>query len=187
MKLRDKITLSGLGQLVKHAQANKLLTPDQLAECLGLSPQQVRTLAGDGKIPSQRLGRQFAFNSLDVVTWLIERKGAQLELTPHRSPAPASEADRKEALRFIDSFGQEGAVWYAEGKTYEEAEALFLEAHADELADLRMKLGSQALARYALANRLPKKGSGKGARLAELNKKVDAKLAELGGNRRRGR
>lgn len=41
--------------------------------------------------------------------------------------------------KFLDTFGQQGAVWYVEGKQFEECWALFAKQQSDRLAELEAK------------------------------------------------
>lgn len=62
-----------------------------------------------------------------------------------KTPTPEEElsAGRKEAKRFIDSFGAEkGGKWFADGKTFAEASGLFTKDLAEENAKLKKQLAA---------------------------------------------
>lgn len=62
------------------------------------------------------------------------------------SSAPAAPADpRAEVKKFIGAFGPEGATWFAEGKTFEEAQQLQNKKLSDENAELAKKLKAAEL------------------------------------------
>lgn len=58
--------------------------------------------------------------------------------------AEASVAVEAVALgqRFLDAFGDQGGVWFAQGKTFEEAQALFTKALQQRVAELESKLSA---------------------------------------------
>jgi signal peptide peptidase SppA len=57
---------------------------------------------------------------------------AEAAPTPTPAPVVVTPDPRAECKRFIDAFGTIGATWYAEGKTFDEAQALHTQAIAAE-------------------------------------------------------
>lgn len=44
----------------------KMISADELADVLGVSPSTVRRLAASGEIPSSRIGEQYRFDLVEV-------------------------------------------------------------------------------------------------------------------------
>ena len=83
--------------------------------------------------------------------------------TPAEPPA--------EGARFLEEFGTQGGVWFAQGKSYEQAAALFTESLKAENAELRAKLdalstGEGAPVEFSAAPE-PKQTGGRGVRFAD--------------------
>jgi excisionase family DNA binding protein len=55
---------------------DKLLTADEVADWLQLTPAWVQAMARTGEIPALRLGRFWRFDRDSVAAWLRDRQGA---------------------------------------------------------------------------------------------------------------
>lgn len=53
---------------------------------------------------------------------------------------------KSDGLRFLDEFGTQGAVWFAEGRSFEEAAKLYRDMLRDENAVLKQKLAAASIA-----------------------------------------
>lgn len=70
------LSLGGAAQLPSLAsKAGQLLTIEQVAEFLGVSPRTVRRLMRRG-LPSVRFGRLVRFEQRDLLRWVEARKEA---------------------------------------------------------------------------------------------------------------
>ncbi|HEY3943611.1 MAG TPA: helix-turn-helix domain-containing protein, partial [Solirubrobacteraceae bacterium] len=56
--------------------ADRLLSPNEAAQILGLSAYTVRQLARDRKIPAIRLGRYWRFRKSSLEAWISEQERA---------------------------------------------------------------------------------------------------------------
>lgn len=63
---------SGMG---KKSTGAELISTDAAAAALGLSPRQVRAHAAAGRLPAQRIGRDWLFQLADVLAFVPERVG----------------------------------------------------------------------------------------------------------------
>ncbi len=52
----------------------KLLTMNELAERLGVTPRHVRRLVADRRVPFLRVGRFIRFDPAQIVTWLASSR-----------------------------------------------------------------------------------------------------------------
>jgi hypothetical protein len=68
-----------------------------------------------------------------------------------RSPS----SDREECQRFVTAFGQQGAVWFAEGKSFEQAQKLYRKETRDERKKFWLGGMSKSLSRFAVGIKLP--------------------------------
>lgn len=59
--------MQGAGAMLPASPAEKWVSVDELADYLQLTPRTVRRLAGDGTLPSLKVGRQFRFLVSSVV------------------------------------------------------------------------------------------------------------------------
>ena len=59
------------------------------------------------------------------------------------SPEPVAASGRDEAKRFHDAFGSEGAVWYAEGLSFEQARTRRDEQRDSRIDELEKKLSAR--------------------------------------------
>lgn len=74
---------------------------------------------------------------------LAEPPEAELAAETEESAAP--DDPRAECKRFVDAFGTQGATWFCEGKTYEEAQSLHTKQLAAENEQLKKQLGAVQL------------------------------------------
>lgn len=59
---------------------------------------------------------------------------------------PVQLTDRaSEGKKFLDAFGPQGGVWFAEGKSFEDATQLQIKLQADEIAELKTKLSASQM------------------------------------------
>jgi len=101
-KLRDVLTFSRFGQLVKDSEADRLLSVDQAAERLGATAKELRAWAAQHLVPAELVGGQYVFRPRALLTWLFDRGGFDFDLQrtpakpkgPARTPSPA-ETERK--------------------------------------------------------------------------------------------
>jgi excisionase family DNA binding protein len=56
--------------LIRDAEAEEVLTADDVALLLRVSPKTVKRMAGDGRMPGQRVGRAWRFSKAAVLDWL---------------------------------------------------------------------------------------------------------------------
>jgi len=82
---------------------NALLTPEQVAERLAVSPKMVRAWLREGKIPGIRLGRLWRVNPDALEAWIGGERteppqSAQTAPTP-QEPKPEPKAPQKRAVR----------------------------------------------------------------------------------------
>lgn len=63
---------------------------------------------------------------------------------PEPTAANLSDSGRSEGLRFLEAFGDQGGVWFAQGKSYEEATKLFIDKLKTENAELRQRISAQS-------------------------------------------
>jgi hypothetical protein len=63
------------------------------------------------------------------------------EETPEETPAEPTE-QASPGQKFLEAFGDKGAVWFVQGKSFEEAAKLHNEAMQKEIAELKQKLGA---------------------------------------------
>ena len=115
------------------------------------------------------------------------------ESKPEEKPAgelaqPEAKPDeaRAEVRRFIDAFGPEGATWFAEGKTFEQAQQAHSEKLAAENNELREKLQAADLGEEAPLSFADADAGGKGGEHAKnygegLSALVAQNAACLGG------
>lgn len=61
--------MQGAGAALPVAASEKWVSVEELADYLQLTPRTVRRLAGDGTLPSVKVGRQFRF----LVSSVVER------------------------------------------------------------------------------------------------------------------
>tara|TARA_R100000808_G_scaffold7005_1_gene20606 strand:+ start:14 stop:1174 length:1161 start_codon:yes stop_codon:yes gene_type:complete len=64
------------------------------------------------------------------------------EDTTPATPEPVAASDRSEAAKFFDAFGTDGAVWFAEGKTFDECSALQVKNLKTENDNLKRQLSA---------------------------------------------
>jgi len=55
-------------------EAPQLLTPNEVAEWLKVTPDWVKEMARDGEMPAMKLGRYWRFDRDAVADWLVERQ-----------------------------------------------------------------------------------------------------------------
>jgi len=55
---------------------DKLLTPQEIANCLGVQPSTIYQWTHQGFIPHVKLGRLVRFREADVTKWITERSEA---------------------------------------------------------------------------------------------------------------
>ncbi len=60
--------------MAKAKDTAKLLTPDDLAEMLGLARKTVIVMARDGRIPSVRIGRFVRFDPQEIGRWIDRQR-----------------------------------------------------------------------------------------------------------------
>lgn len=70
----------------------------------------------------------------------VEQTEPAVEVTAEE-PEPVA-ASRKTGQDFLDAFGDQGGVWFAQGKDFDEAMKLHVKAQADRIADLESKLAA---------------------------------------------
>ncbi len=51
-------------------EAEEVLTADDVAQLLRVSAKTVKRMAGDGRMPAQRVGRAWRFSRVAVLDWL---------------------------------------------------------------------------------------------------------------------
>lgn len=51
-----------------------ILTVEQLADMLGVTPYTVRQWARDGKLPTLRLGKYWRFRESSIRQWLVDQE-----------------------------------------------------------------------------------------------------------------
>lgn len=54
-----------------------LMTADQAAAALAISPRKLWDLTQSGEIPSLRIGRSVRYDPDDLRSWIVKRKGGQ--------------------------------------------------------------------------------------------------------------
>ena len=186
--LKQTITLDQFSDLVGDVQARRVLSAEQAARRLGVTAKELRSWARDKLVPAQFVGKQWLFQATELLDWLADGQ-RQLRLQNARKESAArprvvvTEIDERQAKRYIDSFGNEGAVYYLTGLSFEEAKLAFQEAHKAEFEKLRFAVGSDARARAAIATRLKKEQGIHKDRMRTLTEKVQRELAERGRNR----
>lgn len=77
---------------------------------------------------------------------LADPDTAEEQATPEAETVEATEPEASqlsEGLRFLDAFGDQGGVWFAQGKTFAEATKLFVDKLKTENAELRQRLSAQ--------------------------------------------
>jgi len=80
---------------------------------------------------------------------------AQAKATAKKPPFdPVIEQRKRDGARFTAAFGQQGAVWFAEGKSFAEAERLFGQQKGAEIADLSARIAESKREIDQLNNRL---------------------------------
>jgi predicted DNA-binding transcriptional regulator AlpA len=90
-----------------------------------LGESTIRRLAADREIPRpMRIGGQYRFTLASIERF--EQAGMH-------------QVAREEFRQFVNDFGPTGGVAFAEGLSYEEAEAEFAKKHRDELDELQRK------------------------------------------------
>jgi excisionase family DNA binding protein len=57
----------------------RLMTPDDVAELLGIPRLTVMRLARAGKIPSIKIGKVYRFRPTTIEAWLTEQEGQALQ------------------------------------------------------------------------------------------------------------
>lgn len=67
-------------------------------------------------------------------------EATEAEQAPEPQPEPAQLS--APGQKYLDSFGDQGGVWFAQGKSYEECQSLFVDKLRDENEQLRAKLGA---------------------------------------------
>ncbi len=89
---------------------NPLLTPEQVAERLAVSPKMVRAWLREGKIPGIRLGRLWRVDPDALETWIAgERTEARQDATPPpdaQFPKPKAKVAQKRAVRVSRAFAK---------------------------------------------------------------------------------
>ena len=71
----------------------------------------------------------------------VEAEAPEAEGTDEPAePATEELSAEAEGQRFLDAFGDKGGVWFAQGKSFEQATALHLKTMEDENAELRQRL-----------------------------------------------
>ena len=53
----------------------EVLTAGDVASLLRVSEKTVKRMAGDGRLPAQRVGRAWRFSNAAVMEWLASREG----------------------------------------------------------------------------------------------------------------
>lgn len=66
--LRDVADTRGIGRVSER----DVLTADDAAQLLRVSAKTVKRMAGEGKLPAQRVGRAWRFSRVAVLEWLAE-------------------------------------------------------------------------------------------------------------------
>jgi len=59
---------------VPDTSTSNLLTIDQLADRLSITPRHVRRLIAERRIPFVKVGRLVRFDPADIATWINERR-----------------------------------------------------------------------------------------------------------------
>lgn len=59
-----------------RVELEQVLTADDVAALLRVSAKTVKRLAGDGRIPAQRVGRAWRFSRVAVLDWLATQEPA---------------------------------------------------------------------------------------------------------------
>jgi excisionase family DNA binding protein len=57
-----------------RVELEQVLTADDVAALLRVSAKTVKRLAGDGRIPGQRVGRAWRFSRVAVLDWLATQE-----------------------------------------------------------------------------------------------------------------
>jgi len=57
------------------AEADRILTPDQVAEMFHLTPAWVQAAARDRRIPARKMGKYWRFDRDELLTWWEEGPG----------------------------------------------------------------------------------------------------------------
>lgn len=68
--LRD--VADGQGRGVTLEVVGDVLTADDAAQLLRVSAKTVKRMAGEGRLPAQRVGRAWRFSRVAVLQWLAE-------------------------------------------------------------------------------------------------------------------
>ncbi len=97
------------------------------------------------------------------------------EASPKMSDKPKGKKPAKDGAAFLTAFGDKGGVWFAQGKTFEEAQALFTQGLRDENTELKAKVVQ--LEAQVTALRGEKEPIE--AELSDKDKNEDKKIAEL--------
>lgn len=75
-----------------------LLTPEQVAEQLGVSRRTVQRMAADGELPALRVGSQFRFRAESITDWQAARETGNPPQQRQTSAPAAAPVARPAAL-----------------------------------------------------------------------------------------
>lgn len=127
-----------------------------------------KTVADDNENPEVELE--------ETETPEVETPAPTAEASPKLSDKAKPKAKSKpDGAAFLSAFGEKGGVWFAQGKTYEEAQTLFFQGLKDENTELKakvVKLEGQVTALRGEKEPIE-------ADVSDKNKDDEKKLAEL--------
>jgi hypothetical protein len=58
------------------------------------------------------------------------------------APPASTELSASEGSRFLEAFGDRGGVWFAQGKSFAEAQALYIDSLRGEVEQLKQRLSA---------------------------------------------